>query len=152
MNWRISSAIYAAIIGLCLGFGGLALQMEHWKARLLPLLVGGFVLVLALSALIKENFGAASRHQSSSGESPSVRDADLSRYLASGAWLLGFFIAVYCLGFLVGISLYCLSYAKAYGAKWVAALALAVFTPLAVYMVFNVALRVELYRGLLFPP
>ena len=145
MKRGASSAIYGTIIALCLVFAGLALQMEQWKARLLPLLVSSSVMALALIAVIKENLQPAK-----DGEPSSVREAALGQYVVSGAWVLGFVIAVYCFGFLAAIALYCLSYAKVYGASWAQALLLAIITPLFVHIVFDLLLGVELYHGLLF--
>lgn len=144
MKWRAESWIYLAIAGLCLAFGVSAFQMEQWKARLLPVLLSIAVLLLALVGLFKENLPAAR------SDAPTSAGFDeLGRYLVSGAWVLGFVAVVYCLGFLAGIALYCFAYSKSYGSAWVAALTLAVFASLSVYVVFDVLLGVKLYNGLL---
>lgn len=143
MKRGAESWIYLAIVGLCLVFGLLALQMEQWKARLLPVLLSSAVLLLALAGLCKE-YLAASR----GGAPASARSGELGGYLVSGAWVFGFVVLVYFGGFLPGIIVYCFSYAKVHGASWARALLLAVSVSLSVYLVFEVLLGVKLYGGL----
>ena len=72
------------------------------------------------------------------------------RYGVLFAWLVGLFLAVYLAGFLVAIPLFILSYMKTHGAKWHVAIIFAILVTAIVYGVFEVALKVYLYEGLLF--
>jgi len=63
---------------------------------------------------------------------------------------VGFFVAIYLLGFIIAIPLFILAYMKAHGTRWLAAITFAILTPTIIYGIFELALGVVLYRGLLF--
>lgn len=151
MNDRVESAIYLSVMAIALLFAALALPMDDWKARLLPLLISTIVFLLALIGLIgvKVPRGFARRMELKPKVYGSTKEASIMDYGRQGAWLLAFFLAVHMLGFLVAIFIFCLSYAKTNDASWRGSLALATLTPFLVYFFFELVLGVELYPGLL---
>ena len=66
------------------------------------------------------------------------------------AWLWGLGIGIYLAGYAVAIFLFVLLYMKWLGARWRTAIVCAIISPLVVYGVFQLALKMDLYRGLLF--
>ncbi|MFC1893793.1 tripartite tricarboxylate transporter TctB family protein [Chloroflexota bacterium] len=67
-----------------------------------------------------------------------------------GAWLVGFALFIYLLGFLIAVPLYTLFYMKQRGSRWLGAFVTAVLFTAIIYIVFEVALGVILYKGVLF--
>ncbi len=72
------------------------------------------------------------------------------QYARVGAWLAGFFLAIYVVGFLAAIFLFMLGYMKTHGTKWLIATIFAIVTTTIVYGLFVALLKVYLYKGLLF--
>jgi len=127
--------------------------MEYFSAKIVPLIIGGIVTFLAVIGLIREIIGKrASETTTSQDEAEDVAESGESwlRYGVLGAWLVGLFLAVYLVGFLVAIPLFILSYMKTHGAKWHVAIIFAGLVTVIVWVVFEVALKVYLYEGLLF--
>ena len=72
------------------------------------------------------------------------------QYLAIGAWGAGFYVIIFMCGFLIAITLFILSVMKYSGTRLWVAILFAFITLVCVYGLFELALQVELYRGLLF--
>ena len=130
-----------------------ALTMKRVESRLLPLIIGGVVLALAGIRLWQEILAEA-------GSGTTVADAETDGgeeareswrgYLPSGVWIVGFFLAVYLLGFMIAIPLFTFGYMKSHGVRWLISIILTTVVTVTEYSIFQVVLRVELYRGLLF--
>lgn len=128
-----------------------SLFMEHFESKLVPILVGVTVLGLAATALVKEISVRGQRETSTReeavGEEPNAR---WFRYLIGIGWLLGYFLSIYLLGFILAISLFSLSYMILHGTKWLVAIVLAILLPALAYSFFELLLVIELYPGLIF--
>lgn len=144
---------YAAAIVLSLVFIGLSLRMEYVTAKMIPLVISGGVIILATIGLSREilargkSGATAARDETSNGEETGE---SWYRYALICAWLVGFFLAIYLLGFIIAIPLFVLSYMKTHGMRWRVAIIFAVLTTAIAYGVFVVALKVYLYEGLFF--
>lgn len=153
MKIRGSSYFYIVIMVIMLVVIGLSLGMEYFESKLLPLIIGGIVFVLAAVGLRKEIL-VGDEHEATVTEGDETRREETGvswrGYLLAGAWVAGFFLAIYLLGFIIAIPLFILSYMKAHGTRWLLAIIFAILTPLLIYGLFELALRVVLYRGLLF--
>ena len=66
-----------------------------------------------------------------------------------GAWIVGFFPATYLLGFVLAIPLFVLGYMKSHGIKLAATITFAVVMATVIYVLFELVLGVDLYKGLL---
>ena len=125
--------------------------MKHFESRLLPILFGGFVFMLAAIGLINEvaqKNGEATTSESSKGEIK-PREEHWRGYLVNGAWVVGFVVAIFLLGFVIAIPLFVFAYMKRLGAPLLTAIIWAILTPVAVYLAFDVALDIDLHPGLL---
>ncbi len=71
-------------------------------------------------------------------------------YFTAGGWVVGFVLSIFLLGFVIAIGLFAFSYLKSQGARWVTATAFAVITTALCYVSFDLLMRFELYRGLVF--
>ena len=131
----------------------ISLRMEYRVSKLLPLVVGSSVLVLAAVGLWRDIKGTGGRRTGFSGSDTGSQEGakkEWHRYLLAGAWVAGFYLAVYLLGFLTAIPLFIFAYMKSHGTRWFIALAFALISTAVIYGAFEVGLRVELYRGLIF--
>ena len=131
----------------------ISLRMEYRVSKLLPLVIGSSVLVLAAVGLWRDIKGTDRRGTGFSGSDTSSQEMtkkEWHRYLLAGAWVAGFYLAVYLLGLLTAIPLFIFAYMKAHDTRWFVAIAFALISTAFIYGVFEIALRVELYRGLVF--
>jgi len=134
------------------------------KARLIPLIIGGGTLVLAILALLSEfypgllrtldvslmDFAASGAAIEPGSEQPSgVKVA--KRVLNMSMWLAIFFVLIYLVGFLISIGVFVLLFLKVYGKiGWVKTIAVSAITWGFIYGTFEVFIKVELFRGILF--
>jgi hypothetical protein len=124
------------------------------KVKLMPSLMSGAAIVLALIALIND------LRSGSKGSAPTDEDGDviedeqllktpLIAYFQAFGWFVALIVVVYCLGFLIAIPLWLLVYLWKQGYKWWTALATGVILSVICYVVFTVLLQIELYQGLI---
>ncbi len=153
MKIRGSSYFLIVIMIIMLVIIGLSLRMEYFESKLLPLVIGSAVFVLAAIGLGREIMAGGEREATVARGETTTREETREGwrgYLLAGAWVAGFFLAIYLLGFIIAIPVFILAYMKSHGTRWLAAIAFAILSPLVIYGVFELALRVILYRGLLF--
>ncbi len=145
--------VYIVIMVFALVILGLSVGAEYFRFKLIPLIVSGFVLILSAIGLRREILArdksgtTATRDETDDGKE--TRES-WYRYSLIGAWVVGFLLAIYLLGFITAIPLFLLSYLKTHGAKWRIAITIAVLTTAIIYGVFILGLKVYLYEGLLF--
>ena len=145
--------VYIVIMVFALVVIGLSVGAEYFKFKLIPLIVSGFGLILSAIGLSREILArdksgtTATRDETHGGKETSE---SWYRYSLIGAWVVGFLLAIYLLGFITAIPLFLLSYLKTHGAKWRKAITVAVLTTVIIYGVLILGLKVHLYEGLLF--
>lgn len=155
MKLRVNFYFLIILMASMLVIIGLSLTMAAFKSKLLPIMISSTVLVLAAIGL-KQEISARDKPESATAadkeEESGAEDTEkgLRSYLPVWAWLIGFALAIYLLGFLVAMPLFVLAYMKKNGIGWLMAIISAILTSVFVYGVFELALSVELYRGLLF--
>jgi len=128
-----------------------SLQMEHWKTKLLPLVLGGIILFLVSIQLGKEVFGKDETEKTQIPEDePKEPAQSLRGYLIAGAWVLGFLLCIFLLGFFIAIPLFVIAYMKLYGTTWWLAVVFAVFLLGLMYLLSEPLAGIPLYRGVFF--
>ena len=152
MKVKGSSYFYIVIMGVMLFVIATALMMEYFESKLLPLVIGGAVFILAAIGLSSE-ISARSRQETA------ITDREVSEkketrenwhgYMANGGWVAGFCLVIYLLGFIIAIPLFILAYMKSHGTRWFVAITFAILLPTLIYSIFELALGINLYRGLL---
>lgn len=146
-----SSYFFLVIMAVVLTFIVLSLGMVNLKSKLLPLLIGGAVFALAAGGLIGDIVGKDGRKVSSTMDSDRPESKQTwGKHLPIGLWIVGFFLGIILFGFLVAMPLFVLGYMKKNGVNWLPALSATVLTSAFIYVMFEVALNVVLYRGLVF--
>ena len=124
----------------------------HPKSQFLPLLLGSVTFILAAielgkGFLARDGSGVNETKDETSGGQESR--LTWHGYLLSGAWLVGFVLVFYLLGFLIATPLFILLFMKTHGVKWLKSITFAIVIPAMIYLVFQLALNVDLHPGLL---
>lgn len=121
----------------------------RFESKLLPVLIGSIVVLLAAVGLCNEVRAQKTPKASSSVDS--AFDQETWRgYLVHFGWLVGFLLAIYLIGYLLAIPIFLFSYTKRLGSSFLVAIASALIVTAFIYAAFVLALDVKLYRGLLF--
>lgn len=149
-RWDRAFALALAIVFAAAAFMALA-----WSeiARLFPLAVAVPGLILALLAIVLPPRTEAADPDD---EEELPRRELVRRTAITIAWVLGFFAAVYLLGFLISIPLGAVAYMRIIGReRWVTALAVAAACWALIFLLFDRLLHVPLPKGellrMLFP-
>ena len=153
MKIKGSSYFFMVIMVIMLVVIGLSLRMEYFESKLLPLVIGSAVFVLSAIGLWREILAGNQQETTvTGGDTTRAEEAEESwrGYLFAGAWVVGFFLGIYLVGFIIAIPVFVLSYMKSHGTRWLVAIVFAALTTVLIYGVFEFALGVDLYRGLLF--
>jgi hypothetical protein len=153
MKLRGDSYLFIVVMVMALAVIGLSLRMEYFSSKLLPVLISIIVFVLAGIGLGRQTLvGGNLEATATVGETSKKEETgrEWLGYLLQGAWVVVFFLAIYLLGFMISIPLFVLFYMKSFGTRWRVAIIFAVLTPALIYALFQFALGIDLYPGLLF--
>ena len=153
MKMRGISYFYLIIMVIMLVIIGLSLRMEYFASKLLPLVFSSTVFVLAAIGLGREILTKEKSGATVAGGEAGKQEESRESWrgsLVAGAWVAGFFLVIYLLGFIIAIPLFVLSYMKLHGTRWVVAIVFAVLASALIYGGFELALKVNLYKGLVF--
>jgi len=152
MKIRGVSYFYILIIVIMLLVMGLSLRMPYFESKLIPLVVSGLIFILAAIALRRQILienklrTTIKEYEAENGES---NIQEVRGYLIGVAWVAGFILAVYLVGFIIAIPLLILTYMRSHGIGWPSTVIFAVLLPVIVYFLFEVTMGVELHLGLL---
>jgi Tripartite tricarboxylate transporter TctB family len=151
MKLRGNSYFLMVIMAIMLVIVGSSLRMDYFKSKLLPILVGSIVFILAAVALKQEILPANRQAGAGIGLRAGGEVKQTGRaYLIAWAWVIGFLIAIYLIGFVIAIPLFILAYMNSHGIGWIKAVIFAILTVAFVYGIFDLAVGINLYPGLLF--
>jgi hypothetical protein len=142
---------YLPFVALSLLFIALSLSLKDLDSKLLPLLFAGVMLIASFIGLWQEN--SAEKQKTAAGEDSTGAEQEKTNwfhYIRDGAWLVGFVLVIYFAGFLVAMPVYTLAYTRLNGTKWWVAITLAVIVTLSIYLSFERAVGLNLYRGMFF--
>ncbi len=153
MKLRANSYVFIAIMAIMILVIIVSLGMTHLEDMLLPLIVSSSILVIAGIGLGKEL--RAGRNLGTTGVERETAELKEAREnwrlgLLAGLWITGFFFVVWFLGFLIAIPAFVISYMKSHGTRWYVAILYGFVTLAALYGIFELALQIKLYRGLVF--
>ncbi|MDP2644653.1 MAG: tripartite tricarboxylate transporter TctB family protein [Desulfobacterales bacterium] len=127
-----------------------AAGFQYFRAKAFPMVIAGIVLCLALVELAKDLRGRRAGKLAYEKQARQVGAKDVTgKYLIEGAWLAGFCLAVYLLGFLIALPLFGVSYLVSHGRRWTSAIAVGVATTVALYGIFFYLLEVSWYPGII---
>jgi hypothetical protein len=130
-------------------FTGAVMAVAVWAARPWPirasigiLVLGGLGVLLALWQFVlelKNNNGAQERSRL---EAPVAAAENKWGNIEIWSWIIGFYLLIILIGFMIAVPLFVLAYGKFYGARWRLAIGLSVVAWSFVYGVFEKILHV----------
>ncbi|MFC1979783.1 tripartite tricarboxylate transporter TctB family protein [Chloroflexota bacterium] len=143
-------AVFFLVLGL---FGTIqSLTFGYWESMVLPLAISIIIFILASVEVVRElqwgNKGEADAAKATAKDSESK--AENRRLGLISAWAAGFCMAIYLLGFYIAIPLFAFAYLKWQRRGWLPAVIFAIALLAFIYIVFNIGLKVPLYKGLIF--
>lgn len=141
---KASSYVVIGIMAIALIAILLSLGMEHWKSKLLPLILSGLILILGV---IEFRAGIFKGDNEADMNEESRRI--LRGYLITGVWVGGFLVAISLLGFLIAIPLFTFFYMKLNGSTWLGAIVLTSFILGFMYVISEPLAGIKLYRGII---
>lgn len=127
---------------------GVSISLSSWQSKLLPSIISGLVLILGGIQFWKEIRPKVGENELTARDSQAgEKGTDLKVVMG---WLLGFPLAIFLLGFLLAIPLFVFCYVKLRGRSWIVSIATASTTTLLVYVIFELALKANLWNGIVF--
>ena len=129
-----------------------SLMMKEFASKLLPLVFASAVLVLAMVEFLRELRRASESRKVVADDDTGIRKEVSEKwqgYLVHGGWLVGFALAIYLLGFLIAVPIFLVAYMRRLGNGWGTTIVVAIVTTGSLYGLFEILLKVVLYRGLL---
>jgi hypothetical protein len=132
---------------------GIASGYPYVQAKIVPMLVGGAILLLCLVELIKglrgkKKPGPAMKLVAEDEEE--MREGISPRsFFLEGCWMVGFFFTIYLLGFIGGIGVFTALYTGMHRARWPIAAALGFFMAVLSYVLFSYTADTELFPGII---
>ena len=152
MKLKPSTYFALIVMAVMLAVIGKALTFRYYQSAILPVTVGSLVVILTGIQVWREILGkgaakAEDKHRAKGEEIEYTKGMNLGVF---AAWFFGFCLAIYALGHLIAVVLFCLTYVKSRGKSWVNAVAAAACITIFIYLLFPLAFKVELYPGLIY--
>jgi len=148
-----TKALFTLIIAILLAFALFQSRHFGFRAGLFPWVIGIPTLILALCQLVKDLLGREKAKRPLAGwevAADVAPEVATRRTVSIIIWSIGFFLAIWLLGFSYSIPVSMLLYLRLAGKeKWPMALAVTFFTWLFVYGLFERALSIPFPDGLL---
>ena len=121
---------------------------RHWplRASILVLVLGSLGLLLSLVQLagdLKAIFREPPKLEGFSYETPVLESSD-SRWgdMEIWAWLIGLYLFIWLIGFMIAVPLFVFAYTKFYGARWITSITLSAVAGGFIYGLFEHLLHV----------
>lgn len=151
---RLKGSSYFLIFLVLVGLFGIiqSLTFSRLQAIMLPLAMSSVIFVLAVIALSRE-LRSERRTPTAIEEEPGKEakaSIALRRFGSVASWVVGFALGIYLLGFLITTPVFVLAYLKKHGRGWLVSTAFAIAISALMYVMFEVGLKVPLYKGLVF--
>lgn len=150
MKLRPSSYFLIFVLLLMLVVLSVSLTWPYLESKLLFAIISSIVFVLAATSLAKEIRTEDKTAVETKIEEEAEAIVERCRFASALGWIAGFLLAIYLLGFVVATPLFTLSFLKLHGRGWLMAVGYTAIITVLTYVVFELALRASLYRGLIF--
>jgi ABC-type sugar transport system permease subunit len=128
---------------------GMSWRFEEPQAKWLPMILGSVLTILSALQLLKDMLVQSKQREAKERvvQSASTLREQHLRFLVALAWILGFAVGIYLLGFVIAIPLFIVTYVKSRGRSWLKSILLALMVTAFVYGGFELGFKVYLHRG-----
>jgi Tripartite tricarboxylate transporter TctB family len=158
MKMKAQSFLLVFFLLLSVTAGGLSLTFGHYEAMLAPLLLSIAISVLCLIELVRELRPQNQKLKSTEEDddilpqviSAAGKGAQRRLFFVALGWLGGFVLGIYVFGFFLSTAFFSFSYLRSRRNSWASCSVFAVCFTAALYLVFEMGFRSQLYRGLIF--
>jgi hypothetical protein len=106
--------------------------------------------MLAIIGLAREMKAGVSRERTAASDSEETGEkkvVGVRQYSGISAWLLGYALSIYLLGFLIATLGFVGAYMKRHGSTWFETVMTAAIFTAVIYAVFDLAFNTDLYKG-----
>ena len=141
---KLSSSAYSLILVAIamLGVIGSSLRLLSFASKLLPLIIGSIVFLLAIIGLAREIKAGVSPEAtavsaSEGGVGEKKKNTGVLEYSEISAWILGYAVSIYLVGFLIATLALVGAYMKRHGSSWFETVMTAVIFTAIIYVVFD---------------
>ena len=150
---KLNGVIYAYIfiIVFVLVIFYQTLYLYYFTSKIIPFILCALVFILTIIGIIMEVLKINQKPRVTEEKGNAVPESKTQRGMLE-CTIPVFIMAllIYGLGFLIAIPLFILVYIRYNGGRWLEAISTAILTTGAVYVVFNLVLKTDLYPGKLF--
>ena len=152
---KIKPSSYFLIVLLVIAIVALVygLTFPTMKAKLVPIVISGIILVLASIELVRELRAGVKAQPETEADPEAVlagTKQEFYRYLVGLGWMAALAAGIYLVGFLIAVPLFVVAYLKLNSRRWLISIGMAAAVAIFIYGIFVVVLRVDLYPGLVF--
>ena len=131
----------------------IAFEYPYLQAKIVPMLVGGAILLLSVVELVKELRGskksAPAINLVAEDEEEKKEGISTRSFFVEGSWMIGFFFAIYLIGFIGGIGVFTTLYIGMHKARWWIAALIGFLMAVLSYVLFSYTTDTELYPGII---
>lgn len=124
-----------------------SLRLSTFQSRFLPLAIGIAIAFLSGIRIFSEL--KAEQPDAESEKKPVSQKSELIAMIFTGAWLVGFCLMIYLIGFPLAILVFVTSYIRARHYGWIKSFAIGFGTSSVTYITFDLAMDMDLYKGVL---
>jgi hypothetical protein len=159
MNIKARTLFLIFILLLMILTGGMALNFGNMEATLAPLLISGCIFVLGIIELARE-IRFKEEGPPTPGDEEEVtltvvataegKKGEGRRFTVALGWIGGYALGIYLLGFFLTALVFGFTYLKARGRSWASSAVFAACFTAALYLIFALAFKANLYPGLVF--
>ena len=151
MRLKSSELLLLVIMGIASAYLVMALFLPYWEDKLFPIFICGIILILGMTGLVKKLMKEEKlegRDETSMRDEGSllIRRGDMTSVCA----VLGFPLALFLLGFNIGLPLSIILYLKLRKKGWFISLILTALVMLLIIGLFESMLMIDFYEGLIF--
>jgi hypothetical protein len=151
---KINPSVYflLVVIVVMAVFFVTSLSYPQLKVKLMPMMMSGFTIVMALIALVIDLKIGQKGTMPTDEEGDVVEDEEkiktpLSAYLRAFAWMVWAILGVYFCGFIVALPVWVAVYMGKNGFAWWKGIVTGIGYIVIIYVVFTMGLQIELYPG-----
>lgn len=150
MKMKSESYVLISIMLLMLFVIATVVRSPYIEVKLLPTIIGIFVFVLTTIELWRAQRTKKATVMQEESHERLESGVELSRFIAVISWILGFAVGVFFVGIVPAAAIFSFTYLKLQRKTWFISAGYAFILTSLIYMVFELALKLDLYKGLIF--